>query len=61
MMGKQCTVSMPGFPWQLSSKESARSAEDAGSVPGSEGSPEEGNGNPMQYSCLGNPTDRGTL
>ena len=32
---------------------------DAGSIPGSGRSPGEGNGNPFQYSCLGNPTDRG--
>ena len=30
-----------------------------GSIPGSGRSPEEGNGNPLQYSCLGNPMDRG--
>ena len=35
------------------------SAGDIGSVFGSEGSPREGNGNPLQYSCLGNPIDRG--
>ena len=29
------------------------------SVPGSGRSPEGGHGNPLQYSCLGNPTDRG--
>ena len=32
---------------------------DAGSIPGSGRSPEEGNGNPLQYSCLKNPMDRG--
>ena len=32
---------------------------DAGSIPGLGRSPEEGNGNPLWYSCLGNPTDRG--
>ena len=32
---------------------------DVGSVPGLERSPGEGNGNPFQYSCLGNPMDRG--
>ena len=32
---------------------------DAGLIPGSGRSPEEGNGNPFQYSCLGNPVDRG--
>ena len=34
-------------------------AGDAGSIPGSGRSPGEGNGNPLQYSCLGNPMDRG--
>ena len=34
-------------------------AGDTGSVPGSGRSPGKGNGNPLQYSCLGNPTDRG--
>ena len=32
---------------------------DMGSVPGSERSPGEGKGNPLQYSCLENPMDRG--
>ena len=32
---------------------------DAGSIPGLGGSPGEGHGNPFQYSCLGNPMDRG--
>ena len=32
---------------------------DAGSVPGSGRSPEGGHGNPLQYSCLENPMDRG--
>ena len=34
------------------------SAGDAGSIPGSGRSPGEGNGNPLQYFCLGNPVDR---
>ena len=34
------------------------SAGDVGSISGSGGSPGEGNGNPLQYSCLGNPMDR---
>ena len=34
-------------------------AGDMGSNPGLGRSPEEGNGNPLQYSCLGNPVDRG--
>ena len=32
---------------------------DVGSIPGSGRSPEEGNGYPLQYSCLENPMDRG--
>ena len=35
-------------------------AEDTGSIPGLGRSPARGNGNPLQYSCLGNPPDRGT-
>ena len=31
----------------------------AGSIPGSGGAPGGGNGNPLQYPCLGNPMDRG--
>ena len=38
---------------------SARGTGDAGSIPGSERSPGEGNGNPLQYSCLENFMDRG--
>ena len=34
-------------------------AADPGSIPGSGRSPGEGNGNPLQYSCLENPMDRG--
>ena len=41
------------------SKESAYSAGDLGSIPGLGRSPGEGNGNPLQHSCLENPTDRG--
>ena len=32
---------------------------DMSSIPGVGSFPEEGNGNPLQYSCLGNPMDRG--
>ena len=38
---------------------SAYSAGDLGSIPGLGRSPGEGNGNPLQYSCLENPMDRG--
>ena len=41
------------------SKESACSAGDPGLIPRMGRSPGEGNGNPLQYSCLGNPMDRG--
>ena len=40
-------------------QEASYSAEDMGLIPGSGRSPREGNGNPLQYSCLGNPMDRG--
>ena len=39
-------------------KESARKAGDPGSIPGLGRFPGEGNGNPLQYSCLDNRTDR---
>ena len=38
----------------------AGATRDMGSMPGSGRSPGEGNGTPLQYSCLGNPMDRGT-
>ena len=40
-------------------KTSAYNAEDLGSIPGLGRSPGEGNGNPLQYSCLENPMDEG--
>ena len=54
-----CYYLVLGLPWWLSSKESACNAGDTGSVPGSGRSPGEGNGNPLPYSCLKNPMDRG--
>ena len=48
-----------GFPCRSVGKESAYNAGDLGSIPGSGRSPGEGNGNPLQYSCLENPMDRG--
>ena len=45
--------------WGSDGKESACNAGDMGSIPGSGRSPGEGNGNPLQYSCLENPMDRG--
>ena len=50
------------IPWWLNSKDSACSAGargDAGLIPGLGRSPGEGNGNPLQCFCLGNPMDRG--
>ena len=47
------------FPRWLSGKESSCSAGDPGSIPRLGRSPGEGNGNPLQYSCLKNPMDRG--
>ena len=40
------------FPAGLGSKEFAGNVEDSGLIPGSGRSPEEGNANPLQYSCL---------
>ena len=48
-----------GFPGASDSKESACIAGDPGSIPESERSPGEGNGNPLQYSYLENFMDRG--
>ena len=48
-----------GFPGGSDSKESACNAGDPSSIPGLGRSPGEGNGNPLQYSCLDNPMDRG--
>jgi len=48
-----------GFPGSAISKETACSAGVPGSIPGSGRPPGEGNGNPLQYSCLENPMHRG--
>ena len=45
------------FPGGSEVKASASNAGDLGSIPGSGRSPGEGNGNPLQYSCLENPMD----
>ena len=47
------------FPGGSEGQESACNAEDLDSKPGSGRSPGEGNDNPLQYSCLENPIDRG--
>ena len=46
------------FPGDSDSKESACNARDLSLIPGLGRYPEEGNGYPLQYSCLGNPIDR---
>ena len=48
-----------GFPGGSEVKASACNAGDLGLIPGLGRSPGEGNGNPLQYSCLENPMDRG--
>ena len=52
-------ISLCGFPGGSEVTASACNAGDLGSIPGSGRSPGEGNGNPLQYSCLENPMDRG--
>ena len=49
---------MQCFPRSWVGKESASNAGDPDSVPGLGRSPGEGNGNPLQYSCMENPMDR---
>ena len=48
-----------GFSSNSDSKECACNVGDPGSIPGSGRSPGEGNGSPLQYSCLENPMGRG--
>ena len=56
--GWEVYVHVSGLPQWLSGKESAYTAEDVGLIPDLGRSPGEGNGNPLQYSCLENPMDR---
>ena len=56
MLSKLVTMDFPGGS---DGKASVYYAGDPGSSPGSGRSPGEGNGNPLQYYCLENPTDRG--
>ena len=48
-----------GFPGSSDGKESACNAGDPGLIPGWGRFPGGGHGNPLQYSCLGNPMDKG--
>ena len=56
-----CPICRLSFPGGSNGKESTYSAGDPGSIPRSGRSPGEGNGYPLQYSCLENPMDRGAL
>ena len=55
----QVIFTMPILLFGSEVKASACKAGDRGSIPGWRRSPREGNGNPLQYSCLENPMDRG--
>ena len=53
-----CTYGFPGGSVVKNPPANAGDARDVGSILGSRSFPGEGNGNPLQYSCLGNPMDR---
>ena len=53
-------VEVGGFPGGSVVKNPPANEGDAGLIPGSRRSPGERTGNPLQYSCLGNPMDRWT-
>ena len=55
----QCVWLPQGFPGDSVGKESVCNTGDPGSIPGWGRSPREGNGNPLQYSCMENSMDRG--
>ena len=54
-----CEFCSSDFPGGSDGKASTYNVGDLGSIPGSGRSPGEGNGNPLQYSCLENPMDGG--
>ena len=58
-MGNNKGRTLPGDSVVKNPPASAGNARDVGSIPGLERSPGEGNGNPLQCSCLENPMDRG--
>ena len=53
------TLLYMGFPGDSVVKNPPANTGDAGLIPGLGRSPGEGNGNPLQYSCLGNPMEKG--
>ena len=58
MLTDNMTIYYMVFPGGSEGKASAYNAGDLGSIPRSGRSPGEGNGTPLQYSCLENPMDR---
>ena len=54
-----CVLSPKGIPGSSDDKESACNVGDQGLIPGLGRFPGEGNGNPLQYSCLEDPMDGG--
>ena len=58
-MVQQIYIYLYGFPGASEVKAIACKERDPGSIPGSGRSPGEGSGNPLQYSCMENPMDRG--
>ena len=61
MAGWHHRLNRRGFTGGSEVKASAYDSGDRGSIPGSGRSPGEGNGNPLQYSCLENPMEPGGL
>ena len=57
---KEISPEYSAFPGGSDGKQSTCNAGDLASIPGLARSPGDGNGNPLQYSCLENPMDRGT-
>ena len=55
----EAVLTSRGFPGGAVVENRPANAGNADSIPGSGRSPGEGQGNPLQYSCLGNPRDRG--
>ena len=53
------STNLEGFPGGSMVNNLPANAGGLGLIPGSGRSPGKGNGNPLQYSCVGNPTDRG--
>ena len=58
MLSSQRIKLLRGLPGGSEAKASTCNVGNLGSIPGSGRSPGEGNGYPLQYSCLGNPMDR---